>query len=91
MSRDVTREDLRTIVARGLSQTAGNYKLLIDLFNMDSQDYKRFLNFLRKHHCHLPFQQFRSVGSAGWTPAPTIGQAPRTGLAETEKRIPVSA
>jgi transcriptional regulator with PAS, ATPase and Fis domain len=91
MSRDVTREDLRTIVARGLAQTAGNYKLLIDLFNMDSQDYKRFLNFLRKHHCHLPFQQFRSVGSAGWTPAPAIGQTSRTSPAETEKRIPVSA
>jgi transcriptional regulator with PAS, ATPase and Fis domain len=91
MSRDVTREDLRTIVARGLSHTAGNYKMLIELFNMDSQDYKRFLNFLRKHHCHLPFQQFRSVGSAGWTPAPAIGQASRAGLTETEKRIPVSA
>jgi transcriptional regulator with PAS, ATPase and Fis domain len=91
MSRDVTREDLRTIVARGLAHTAGNYKLLIELFNMDSHDYKRFLNFLRKHHCHLPFQQFRSVGSAGWTPSPTIGQASRAGLAETEKRIPVSA
>jgi transcriptional regulator with PAS, ATPase and Fis domain len=91
MSRDVTREDLRTIVARGLAQTAGNYKLLIDLFNMDSQDYKRFLNFLRKHHCHLPFQQFRSVGSAGWTPAQAIGQTSRTSPAVTEKRIPVSA
>jgi transcriptional regulator with PAS, ATPase and Fis domain len=67
MSRDVTRDDLRSIIARGLAQTSGNYKLLIDLFNMDPQDYKRFLNFLRKHQCHLPFQQFRSVVSNGTT------------------------
>jgi hypothetical protein len=27
---------------------------------MAPQDYKRFLNFLRKHQCHMPFQQFRT-------------------------------
>ena len=56
MSRDVTREDLRTIVARGLAQTAGNYKLLIELQH-GFAGLQRFLNFLRKHHRHLPFQQ----------------------------------
>jgi transcriptional regulator with PAS, ATPase and Fis domain len=85
MSRDLTREDLRTIVARGLSQTAGNYKLLVDLFNMEAGDYKRFLNFLRKHHCHLPFQQFRAIG---WSPGT---QPARSGLAEEKKYLPVSA
>jgi transcriptional regulator with PAS, ATPase and Fis domain len=61
MARDMTREDLRTIVKMGLEETRGNYKLLIRLFNMDPADYKRFLNFLRKHHCHMPFQAFRSA------------------------------
>jgi transcriptional regulator with PAS, ATPase and Fis domain len=59
MSRDITRADLRALLRRGLQQTGGNYKVLIQLFNMPPADYKRFLNFLRKHECHVPFQRFR--------------------------------
>jgi hypothetical protein len=29
------------------------------LFNMEDGDYKRFLNFLRKHDCQLPFKEYR--------------------------------
>jgi hypothetical protein len=61
MSRDMTREDLREIVRVGLENTNGNYRLLVQLFNMRDEDYKRFLGFLRKHGCHLPFQRFRTV------------------------------
>ena len=61
MSRDMTRDDLRALVRKGLEQTAGNYRLLTVLFNMPEGDYKRFLNFLRKHHCHVAFQQFRTI------------------------------
>jgi transcriptional regulator with GAF, ATPase, and Fis domain len=61
MSRDLTRTDLRRIVQLGLETTNGNYRLLVQLFNMAPQDYKRFLSFLRKHDCHLPFQRFRAV------------------------------
>ena len=71
MSRDLTREDLRAIIARGLEQTKGSYKLLIMLFNLPPGDYKRLLNFLRKYDCHMPFQHFRTVpaqvGSGAWT------------------------
>jgi transcriptional regulator with GAF, ATPase, and Fis domain len=59
MSRDLTRDDLRKIVQTGLENTNGSYRLLIQLFNMADDDYKRFLGFLRKHECHLPFQRFR--------------------------------
>jgi len=59
MSRDLTRDDLRKIVQIGLETTNGNYRLLVQLFNMPEDDYKRFLGFLRKHDCHLPFQRFR--------------------------------
>src|SRR6185437_12516683 len=48
MVRDLTRKDVRAIITRGLQETAGNYKMLVELFNMDRGDYKRFLNFLRK-------------------------------------------
>ncbi len=61
MSRDLTRADIRTLVKRGLESTSGNYKVLVELFNMKPDDYKRFLGFLRKYHCHIPFQQFRSA------------------------------
>ena len=60
MSRDLTREDLRYIVSAGLQMTQGSYKQLGRIFNIPD-DYKRFLNFLRKHGCQLPFQQFRGV------------------------------
>ena len=63
MSRDLTRAELRKIVQTGLEQTNGNYRSLVQLFNMQPSDYKRFLSFLRKHDCHLPFQRFRVVPS----------------------------
>ena len=59
MSRDLTRDDLRAIVRAGLEQTRGSYTALTQLFNMEPSDYKRFLNFLRKHQCHMPFHTFR--------------------------------
>jgi len=61
MSRDLTRADLRKIIQIGLEITNGNYRMLVQLFNMPNDDYKRFLSFLRKHDCHLPFQRFRVV------------------------------
>ncbi len=60
-ARDLTRTDLRRIVQLGLETTNGNYRLLVKLFNMPDDDYKRFLSFLRKHDCHLPFQRFRTA------------------------------
>jgi transcriptional regulator with PAS, ATPase and Fis domain len=61
ISRDLTRRDLREIVQAGLERTNGNYRMLVQFFNMPTTDYKRFLSFLRKHDCHLPFQRFRAV------------------------------
>jgi hypothetical protein len=70
MTRDLTREDLRHIVASGLRETSGNYKILVELLNMMPGDYKRFLNFLRKHECQVPFERFRSA-RASHRPRPT--------------------
>ncbi len=63
MSRDLTRDDLRRIIEVGLERTNGSYRLLVQLYNMPNEDYKRFLGFLRKHNCHLPFQRFRTIPS----------------------------
>jgi transcriptional regulator with PAS, ATPase and Fis domain len=59
MNRDITRNNVRELVHKGLEEARGNYKIVLNLFNMDSRDYKRFLNFLRKHECHLPFKDYR--------------------------------
>jgi transcriptional regulator with GAF, ATPase, and Fis domain len=61
MLRDLTRDTVRGVVRRGLKQTRGSYRLLARLFNMPGPDYKRFLNFLQKYDCHLPFHPFRQV------------------------------
>lgn len=60
MLRDLTRDDVRLIVRRGLVKSHGNYMRMLQTFNMPPDDYKRFLNFLRKHQCQLNFQPFRS-------------------------------
>src|SRR5690606_137514 len=60
-ARDMTRDDMRAIISRGLTQTRGSYRLVLQLFNMPPEDYKAFLNFLRKHQCHMPFFKFRCL------------------------------
>ena len=59
LERDLTRHDIRELVRRGLTVTHGNYRAVVGLFGMPSTDYKRFLNFLRKHDCQLSFKDYR--------------------------------
>jgi len=76
MARDLTREDLRTIVTKGLHETRGNYVMLVRLFNLEHKDYKRVLNFLHKHGCHVPVAPFRE--GAIRRPAPVaMNRAPK--------------
>jgi two-component system, NtrC family, response regulator AtoC len=59
MDREITRGTLREVIRKGLEESRGNYRIVARLFNLESRDYKRFLNFLRKHDCQLPFKEFR--------------------------------
>lgn len=59
MRRDITRDNVREIVRRGLEDARGNYRLVARLFNLAPADYRRFLGFLRKHECQLPFKEYR--------------------------------
>jgi transcriptional regulator with PAS, ATPase and Fis domain len=59
MQREITKDNVREVVRRGLEETRGNYRIVARLFNLDPSDYKRFLNFLRKHDCQLPFKEYR--------------------------------
>jgi transcriptional regulator with PAS, ATPase and Fis domain len=59
MQREITRSNVRDLVRKGLEEARGNYKIVARLFNMDQGDYKKFLNFLRKHDCQVPFKEYR--------------------------------
>jgi len=59
IEREITRANIRDLIVLGLRETRGSYKILIRLFNLAPRDYKRFLNFLRKHDCHVPFKDYR--------------------------------
>ena len=59
MKREITRSNVREVIHKGLLEARGNYKIVLRLFNMEATDYKRFLNFLRKNECQLPFQEYR--------------------------------
>ncbi len=59
MRREITRSNVRDLIRKGLEEARGNYKIVVKLFNMEQRDYKRFLNFLRKHDCQLPFKEYR--------------------------------
>jgi transcriptional regulator with PAS, ATPase and Fis domain len=67
MSRDLTRTDLRHLVAKGLTASGGNYRGLLRLFGMPDDQYKRFLNFLASHDCTVDFRNYRS-STRGATP-----------------------
>ncbi|MBM3777401.1 MAG: sigma-54-dependent Fis family transcriptional regulator [Acidimicrobiia bacterium] len=59
MNREITKANVRDLVSKGLEEARGNYKIVARLFNMEARDYKKFLNFLRKHECQVPFREFR--------------------------------
>jgi DNA-binding NtrC family response regulator len=73
IERELTKTDVREIIRRGLEQTQGSYRKLIDLFHMMPGDYKRFLAFLYQHDCHLPFHPFRESRSESVSAAAATG------------------
>ena len=60
LKRDITRQDVRELVQRGLA-TCGSHRELLKLFGMPAEDYKRFLNFLTTHRCQVKTLPFRGA------------------------------
>jgi DNA-binding NtrC family response regulator len=60
MLRDITRQELRQIIRKGLEQTRGSYAMLLELFNMTPDDDNRFRQFLRRHQCDVSFERLRT-------------------------------
>jgi DNA-binding NtrC family response regulator len=61
LARDITRDDVRELVRRGLHETRGRYKSLLTLFGIPSRDYRRFMNFLAAHDCGVAVREFRAL------------------------------
>jgi len=76
MRREITRSNVRELVHKGLVEARGNYRIVAQLFNMKSSDYRRFLGFLRKHDCQLPFKEYRGAASSSRVDATGDNEAP---------------
>ena len=57
--RLITRNQVETVIRQGLERTRGSYKKMLPLFRIPESDYKRFMDFLRRHNCNLDFRTFR--------------------------------
>jgi transcriptional regulator with PAS, ATPase and Fis domain len=73
LARDITRNDLRELVRRGLGESRGRYKSMLKLFGMSTRDYRRFMNFLAAHDCGVGVREFRVESAA--TPSATKAAA----------------
>ena len=62
MARDLTRNDVRSLVRQALTHTHGGYKAVAALFNVP-RDHRRFVSFLRKYDCHVPEQDLRAASA----------------------------
>jgi transcriptional regulator with GAF, ATPase, and Fis domain len=57
--RRITRSYVERVVRRGLQRVNGNYRQVVRLFNLPDSDYKRFMDFLRRHRFNIDFRQYR--------------------------------
>ncbi len=58
-NRLITKRQVEAVIRRGLARTGGNYRKVVRLFNMPDADYKRFMDFLRRHRCNVDFRPYR--------------------------------
>ena len=52
-NRDITRDDVRELLRRGLTDVKEDYRAVALLFNVAPEDYKRFVRFLLQYDCQL--------------------------------------
>jgi transcriptional regulator with PAS, ATPase and Fis domain len=84
LSRDITRQDIRELVRRGLRATRGSYRALLPVFGMKPQDYQRFHNFLAAHDCKVDYHEFRTGEPE--TPPARRGLLPQLDAGEARRR-----
>jgi DNA-binding NtrC family response regulator len=60
--RDLPREKVIALVDYGLRTTRGNYKAMAVKFHLPKEEYRRFMDFLRRSKCLLDFRPYRRIG-----------------------------
>jgi transcriptional regulator with PAS, ATPase and Fis domain len=48
LSRDIKRSEVKALISRGLDECGGSYKKLLNIFNLEVDDYHRFMRFLHE-------------------------------------------
>jgi DNA-binding NtrC family response regulator len=59
LERRATRAQVETVLRDGLRATQGRYNGLTEYFGMPQTDYKRLMDFLRRHQLKVDFRQYR--------------------------------
>ena len=59
--RDIPREKVVALVDMGLRTTRGSYKSLAALFQVKEDEYRKFMDFLRRNRCRLDFRPYRKL------------------------------
>jgi DNA-binding NtrC family response regulator len=62
--RDISREKVVAFVDFGLRATRGSYKTMASMFRLNENDYRRFMDFLRRNDCLLDFRPYRKAATA---------------------------
>jgi transcriptional regulator with GAF, ATPase, and Fis domain len=57
--RMITKNQVELVIRKGLERTRGSYKKMLPLFQIPETDYKRFMDFLRRHNCNIDFRSYR--------------------------------
>jgi len=59
--RDISREKVIALVDFGLRSTRGSYKMMASMFRLKENEYRRFMDFLRRNDCLLDFRPYRKA------------------------------
>ena len=79
-ARELARQDLASLIDRGLQETRGSYRALLKVFHLPSSDYKRFHAFLYQQRCNLPVASYRRRVPRSPSGAPTtVHSSPELG------------
>jgi hypothetical protein len=61
--RDISREKVVALVDFGLRATRGSYRTMASMFRLKRNDYRRFMDFLRRNDCLLDFRPYRKAAA----------------------------
>ena len=61
--RDISREKVVALVDFGLRATRGSYRTMASMFGLKRNDYRRFMDFLRRNDCLLDFRPYRKAAA----------------------------